>query len=138
VGAVEDELSHRGRFVLHVGPVGGHRLAYLFIGAWTLDGSHVGLWVESNPKYGPQRRRILDAANANGLPGRWLRRLDTWKALTTELEPTESLAQSALVAWYADRLAELEAAGILDLLPVLSKGLVAGPAVAAEVDGMTP
>lgn len=87
-GMVEGELSHRGRFMLNV-PVqqGGGMLPYFRVegrGAPTPE-----VWVESNPKYGPQRRAIIDSvgmimpnsADRGSLGTAWVRQPATWQAL---------------------------------------------------------
>jgi hypothetical protein len=119
--AVEGELSHRGRFMLKVPlQVGGSTLLYFGIegrGSPTPE-----LWVESNPKYGPQRRAIIDTADRGGLDSAWVRQLVTWQALRVAHPAGSPIDQRALATWYVERVDELATAGVLVLLPRLGKG----------------
>ncbi len=118
---VEGELSHRGRFMLKVPlRVGGETLLYFGIegrGAPTPEA-----WVESNPKYGPQRRAIIDAADRGRLDSAWVRQLATWQALRVAHPAGSPIDQGALATWYVERVEELATAGVLELLPRLGKG----------------
>jgi hypothetical protein len=120
-GAVEGELSFRGRFMLKVPlRVGGNTLLYFGIegrGSPTPE-----VWVESNPKYGPQRRAIIDAADRGGLDPAWVRQLVTWQALRVAHPSHGPIEQGALATWFVERVDELATAGVLELLPRLGKG----------------
>lgn len=120
-GMVEGELSFRGRFMLKVPLlVGGSTLLYFGIegrGSPTPE-----VWVESHPKYGPQRRAIIDAADRGGLDAAWVRQLATYQALRVAHPGGGPIEQGALVGWYVERVDELATAGVLELLPRLSKG----------------
>jgi hypothetical protein len=78
--------------------------------------------VESNPKYGPQRRAIIDAADRGGLDGAWVRQLAAWQALRVAHPAGGPIDQGALATWYVERVDELATAGVLELLPRLGKG----------------
>lgn len=120
-GAVEGELSFRGRFMLKVPlRVGGNTL--LYFGVEGRGSPTPEAWVESNPKYGPQRRAIIDAADRGGLNSAWVRQLVTWQALRVAHPAGEPIDQSALTTWFVERVDELATAGVLELMPKLGKG----------------
>jgi hypothetical protein len=131
----QHELDFRGRFTVRTdeGRV-PRRLAYLYLGAWhdmeTPTGT-LGLWVESDPRYGPQRRRLLHVAESGALPASWQRRLDRWRALTVVVDPSSVVSSDGLVDWFLVRIEELSTSGVLDLLPELGRSMTD----ASPVDG---
>lgn len=113
--ALRGQFEDKGRFTLPIGVTPG-RMG-LFLGAWIDEGAtQVGMWVETNPKYGPQRRRLLQAADEGGLSTEWERRYEDWRALTTVVDLGNATSQSEVVAWYVARLRELSDSGVLALL----------------------
>jgi hypothetical protein len=120
-GMVEGQLSFRGRFALQL-PARLGRDIYLFFGVEGRGSPTPEVWVVSNPKYGPQRRAIIDAADKGGLDSAWVRQLATWQALRVAHPAGVPIDQSALATWFVERVDELATAGVIELLPRLGKG----------------
>lgn len=89
--------------------------AYLIVGftdLYATGEAHLTVWVESDPKKPVVRQGVIAAAEAGGLDASWLRRLDTWQALSKTQRAATVEGRAATVAWFERSLDELDAAGI--------------------------
>jgi hypothetical protein len=93
----------------------GSKPAYLIVGLTDLYATgeaHLTVWVESDPKKPTIRQGLIAAAEAGGLDASWLRRLDTWQALSKTQRAATIEGSAATVAWFERCLDELTMAGI--------------------------
>lgn len=68
--------------------------------------------VESDPRKPAIRSAILQAAEDGALDTRWVRRIETWQALSSSRRAATVDEKDASVKWFAGRLDELASAGV--------------------------
>jgi hypothetical protein len=116
-------FRHHGRLFI---TVGGSSEAYLLLGIDTLDGeSYARVWVEAAQRSVELRGTIIATADANRLPELWERKSAAWGGVQASVRLVALTTHDALVAWYLDRLGELQAAGLFAVVPQLGQ-VVAG------------
>jgi hypothetical protein len=88
---------------------------YLILGYSDLHATgeaHLTVWVESDPRKPDLRTALLQAAEVGSLPATWVRRLDTWQALSITRRAATVEGVEAAVDWFVERLEELATADI--------------------------
>lgn len=96
--------------------------AYLIIGVTSIDGeAHVAFWVETREKAIEPRRRVITTADAAGLTADWQRDMGSWGGLHRYERLVGFATQADVVRWFIARFEELDAAGILALIPTLGQ-----------------
>lgn len=93
----------------------GSKPAYLIVGftdLYATGEAHLTVWVESDPKKPTIRQGLIAAAEVGGLDASWLRRLDTWQALSKTQRAATIEGSAATVAWFEACLEQLAAAGL--------------------------
>lgn len=94
--------------------------AYLIIGVTSIDGeAHAAFWVETREKAIEPRRRVITTADAAGLTADWQRDMGSWGGLHRYERLVGFATQADVVRWFIARFEELDAAGILALIPTL-------------------
>ena len=88
---------------------------YLVIGftdLYATGEAHLTVWVETDPKKPVTRQHVIAGAEAGGLDPTWLRRLDTWQALSKTQRAATIEGSEATVLWFKQCLEELALAGM--------------------------
>jgi hypothetical protein len=91
------------------------KTVYLVIGftdLYATGEAHLSVWVETDPKKPVIRQGVVAAAEAGGLDASWLRRLDTWQALSKTQRAATVEGSEATVLWFERCLDELALAGV--------------------------
>jgi hypothetical protein len=91
------------------------RPGYLVIGftdLYATGEAHLTVWVETDPKKPVIRQGVVAAGEAGVLDASWLRRLDTWQALSKTQRAATVEGSEATVLWFERCLDELALAGI--------------------------
>lgn len=105
------QFQRHARFTIST----GSKPAYLVVGftdLYVTGEAHLTVWVETDPKKPGIRQGVIAAAEAGGLDASWLRRLDTWQALSKTQRAATIEGSAATVLWFGQRLEELAQAGI--------------------------
>lgn len=113
------QFATHGRFIIVAGE--GYR-GYLIIGVTPIEGeAHLGFWVETRDKAVEPRRRIIAAADAAGLTADWERDMGSWGGLHRFERLVGFPSHADVVRWFITRFEELDAAGILTVIPALGQ-----------------
>jgi hypothetical protein len=105
------QFQRHARYTIYT----SNRPVYLVIGftdLYVTGEAHLTVWVETDPKKPVIRQGVIGAADAGGLGATWLRRLDTWQALSKTQRAATVEGSEATVQWFDGCLDELVLAGI--------------------------
>lgn len=119
------QFQRHARFTIST----GSKRAYLVIGftdLYAAGEAHLTVWVETDPRKPDIRQGVIAAAEAGGLDASWLRRLDTWQALSKTQRAATIEGSEATLLWFERCLDELALAGIGPAagVPSSAEGLV--------------
>jgi hypothetical protein len=118
-GAIGRELlasfQRQGRLFVKVGTSSE---AYLLLGIEPRDGeSYASFWVETSRQSTALRGQIISVANDAGLPASWERRFSEWGGLQASARLVTLPSSQAVSDWYLRCLDELDASGVLSVVP---------------------
>lgn len=99
---------------------------------WSEAEPQVAVWVEHHPKATEVRRLLIEGAASGGLGSDWQRYWKGYWALLRHEPVSKHPDLEEMRAWWFARLEELDAAGIIELLPRLGGRTVEDEAASAE------
>lgn len=105
------QFQRHARYTISTGSTPGY-IVIGFTDLYATGEAHLTVWVETDPKKPTIRQGVIAAAETGGLDATWLRRLDTWQALSKTQRAATVEGSAATVKWFERCLDELAAAGI--------------------------
>ncbi len=112
--------ANRGRYVTVLGD-DNRKGCWISMGVWHGDGeAMLGVVVHSDYRLTASRAALLAAADRGNLPPSWSRHMTDWEALVNRTRLVSMPDHDAARTWLRSRWEELEGAGILALMTLIT------------------